>query len=193
MILVILPHGVGQFWDRYIASKHKSILWLTVKQRLQAVDMIPSFDPTMKKKKKKKEIVIQHHVDDSLYSSADREDILPSIEGGRNVFVGSTKKKRSVGSSKLLDNISDAAEDMCDSDEEDEEEDALVQRSRYHGEGNERDYEYKELLRRVFSFLHAHNPQLAEDKRRTVLRPPLVLPEGTTKTVFVNFMDLCQT
>lgn len=47
------------------------------------------------------------------------------------------------------------------------------------------------LLQRVLSFMHEYNPQLAEDKRRSVLRPPLVLPEGTMKTVFVNFTDLC--
>ncbi|KAH0659855.1 hypothetical protein KY289_028603 [Solanum tuberosum] len=33
----------------------------------------------------------------------------------------------------------------------------------------------------------------AGDRRRTVMRPPQVLREGTKKTVFVNFMDLCKT
>ncbi|KAI3840324.1 hypothetical protein MKW92_008800, partial [Papaver armeniacum] len=30
------------------------------------------------------------------------------------------------------------------------------------------------------------------DRRRTAVRPPQVLREGTKKTVFVNFMDLCK-
>ncbi|WMV36042.1 hypothetical protein MTR67_029427 [Solanum verrucosum] len=33
----------------------------------------------------------------------------------------------------------------------------------------------------------------AGDRRRTVMRSPQVLREGTKKTVFVNFMDLCKT
>ncbi|MED6217176.1 hypothetical protein PIB30_015293 [Stylosanthes scabra] len=31
------------------------------------------------------------------------------------------------------------------------------------------------------------------DRRRTVLSPPQVLREGTKKTVYLNFMDLCNT
>lgn len=50
-----------------------------------------------------------------------------------------------------------------------------------------------QLLSRVFNILRENNPELAGDRRRTVLRPPQVLREGTKKTVFVNFMDLCKT
>ncbi|KAI3785882.1 hypothetical protein L1987_45008 [Smallanthus sonchifolius] len=50
-----------------------------------------------------------------------------------------------------------------------------------------------ELLSRVFHILRENNPELAGDRRRTVIRPPQVLREGTKKTVFVNFMDLCCT
>ncbi|KAK7816787.1 eukaryotic translation initiation factor 2 subunit beta, partial [Quercus suber] len=49
------------------------------------------------------------------------------------------------------------------------------------------------LLGRVFNILRENNPKLAGDRRRTVMRPPQVLREGTKKTVFVNFMDLCRT
>ncbi|KAB5530246.1 hypothetical protein DKX38_020327 [Salix brachista] len=49
------------------------------------------------------------------------------------------------------------------------------------------------LLGRVFNILRENNPELAGDRRRTVMRPPQVLREGTKKTVFVNFMDLCKT
>ncbi|KAA0065904.1 eukaryotic translation initiation factor 2 subunit beta [Cucumis melo var. makuwa] len=47
-----------------------------------------------------------------------------------------------------------------------------------------------QLLGRVFNILRENNPELAGDRRRTVMRPPQVLREGTKKTVFVNFMDL---
>ncbi|XP_050244196.1 eukaryotic translation initiation factor 2 subunit beta-like isoform X4 [Quercus robur] len=49
------------------------------------------------------------------------------------------------------------------------------------------------LLSRMFNILRENNPELAGDRRRTVIRPPQVLREGTKKTVFVNFMDLCKT
>lgn len=52
---------------------------------------------------------------------------------------------------------------------------------------------FVQLLGRVFNILRENNPELAGDRRRTVMRPPQVLREGTKKTVFVNFMDLCKT
>lgn len=54
-------------------------------------------------------------------------------------------------------------------------------------------FELVQLLGRVFNILRENNPELAGDRRRTVMRPPQVLREGTKKTVFVNFMDLCKT
>jgi translation initiation factor 2 beta subunit (eIF-2beta)/eIF-5 len=54
-------------------------------------------------------------------------------------------------------------------------------------------YVWSQLLGRVFNILRENNPDLAGDRRRTVMRPPQVLREGTKKTVFVNFMDLCKT
>lgn len=49
-----------------------------------------------------------------------------------------------------------------------------------------------QLLSRVFDILRQKNPELAGDRRRTIMRPPQVLREGTKKTVFVNLMDLCK-
>eukprot|EP00894_Picocystis_sp_ML_P001047 jgi/Pico_ML_1/51564/g2567.t1 len=34
--------------------------------------------------------------------------------------------------------------------------------------------------------------ELTGEKRRTIMKPPEVMREGTKKTVFVNFMDLCK-
>ncbi|XP_031387373.1 eukaryotic translation initiation factor 2 subunit beta-like [Punica granatum] len=48
------------------------------------------------------------------------------------------------------------------------------------------------IMRRVFNILRENNLELAGDRRRTVMRPLQVLREGTKKTVFVNFMDLCK-
>jgi len=59
-------------------------------------------------------------------------------------------------------------------------------------DGSDRDYTYEELLDRVFGILRENNPELTGEKRRTVMKPPQVLREGTKKTVFVNFMELCK-
>lgn len=47
------------------------------------------------------------------------------------------------------------------------------------------------MLDRVFGIIRTANPELG-GKKRTVLKPPQVLREGTKKTVFVNFVDLCK-
>lgn len=59
--------------------------------------------------------------------------------------------------------------------------------------GSDRDYVYEELLDRVFGILRANNPELTGVKRRTIMKPPQVAREGTKKTVFTNFMELCKT
>lgn len=58
-----------------------------------------------------------------------------------------------------------------------------------------------QLLNRLFSSLFENNPKISRDKQRTAMSPALpkkkkksqVLREGTRKTAFVNFMDLCIT
>ncbi|KAF6251575.1 eukaryotic translation initiation factor 2 beta [Scenedesmus sp. NREL 46B-D3] len=57
---------------------------------------------------------------------------------------------------------------------------------------SDREYTYDELLDRVFGILRERNPELTGERRRTVLKPPQVAREGTKKTVFTNFMDLCK-
>lgn len=63
---------------------------------------------------------------------------------------------------------------------------------RFPWSGTDRDYTYDELLERVFNTLRAKNPELTGERRRTVLKPPQVAREGTKKTVFTNFMDMCK-
>lgn len=58
--------------------------------------------------------------------------------------------------------------------------------------GTDREYTYDELLERVFGILRAKNPELTGERRRTILKPPQVAREGTKKTVFTNFMDMCK-
>ncbi|CAL5422890.1 unnamed protein product [Camellia sinensis] len=150
---------------------------------------IAPFDATKKKKKKKP--VIQDVVDDTTDKLAEKTENLSIYEGVENAFIGLTKKKKKpIETDALNDENVDEVEDL---DGEDEEGEGIVLQSRYPWEGSDRDYDYKELLSRVFNILRENNPELAGDRRRTVMRPPQVLREGTKKTVFVNFMDLCKT
>ncbi|BEI80388.1 hypothetical protein CcaverHIS002_0109170 [Cutaneotrichosporon cavernicola] len=51
---------------------------------------------------------------------------------------------------------------------------------------------YPELLQRFYTLLHVNNPELAGEKRRFTIVPPQVTREGTKKTSFANFVDICR-
>ncbi|XVE95801.1 hypothetical protein REPUB_Repub02eG0164400 [Reevesia pubescens] len=148
------------------------------------------FDPT--KKKKKKKVVIQDPADDSVDKLADKTEAL-SVSDGLDFSNLKKKKKKQVETSAFNEESGDAGQDFDDHIDGDEEGDSVVLQQRYPWEGSDHDYEYEDLLGRVFNILRENNPELAGDRRRTVMRPPQVLREGTKKTVFVNFMDLCKT
>ncbi|KAA8517556.1 hypothetical protein F0562_017814 [Nyssa sinensis] len=160
---------------------------------LRTVPEIVPFDPT--KKKKKKKVVIQDTGDDTADKLAEKTENLSISEGVENAFIGLKKKKKKnpVETDSLNDENVDGEDLDGDHISEDEEGEGIVLQSVYAWEGSDRDYEYEELLGRVFNILRENNPELAGDRRRTVMRPPQVLREGTKKTVFVNFMDLCRT
>lgn len=158
------------------------------------VSELAPFDPSKKKKKKKPVALSTDLADDSLDKLTEKTDNLSVTEGVENAFAGlKKKKKKPVESEFLNEDNGDAIEDLDDQVKEDEEGEGIVLQTRYPWEGTDRDYEYEELLGRVFNILRENNPELAGDRRRTVMRPPQVLREGTKKTVFVNFMDLCKT
>ncbi|KAF5199380.1 Eukaryotic translation initiation factor 2 subunit beta [Thalictrum thalictroides] len=151
------------------------------------------FDPS--KKKKKKKVVFQDSADDLVEGLVEKTESLAVSEGVENSFAGlKKKKKKPVETDFLNEDNGDDKESTDDKIAEDEEgEGIILEQSRYPWEGTDRDYQYEELLGRVFNILRENNPELAGDRRRTVMRPPQVLREGTKKTVFVNFMDLCKT
>nr|GMD69190.1 eukaryotic translation initiation factor 2 subunit beta-like [Ipomoea batatas] len=153
-------------------------------------EVIAPFDPT--KKKKKKKVTIVDAADDPVDSLAEKTEKLSVSEGLETTFSGKKKKKKQVHTDLLNDDQENAGEDMDDHFEDDDEAEGIVLQQ-LPWEGSDRDYEYEELLGRVFNILRENNPELAGDRRRTVMRPPQVLREGTKKTVFVNFMDLCKT
>ncbi|KAM7526600.1 hypothetical protein LguiA_016502 [Lonicera macranthoides] len=155
------------------------------------VPEVVAFDPS--KKKKKKKVVVQDLVDDTEEQLSEKTENLSIADGVENAFVGlKKKKKKPVETDSLNDENDPPEEEVDDHIGEDEEGEGIVLEARYPWEGSDRDYVYEELLGRVFHILRENNPELAGDRRRTVMRPPQVLREGTKKTVFVNFMDLCR-
>ncbi|KAI5679822.1 hypothetical protein M9H77_01049 [Catharanthus roseus] len=157
--------------------------------KAESTDFAP-FDPTKKKKKKKKEVVIQDPADDSVDKLGEKVDNLSVSDGLETNFSGLKKKKKKPVQTDIdeKENTGDELDDHIGDDEEGE--GNVLQQNPW--DGTSRDYFYEELLGRVFNILRENNPELAGDRRRTVLMPPQVLREGTKKTVFVNFMDLCK-
>ncbi|KAL2559769.1 Eukaryotic translation initiation factor 2 subunit beta [Forsythia ovata] len=103
------------------------------------------------------------------------------------------KKKKPVHTDLLNDDKENVCRDLDDIGNNEEGEVIVLQHYPWDGtHGSDRDYEYEELIERVFIVLYENNPELAGDRHRTVMRPPQVLREGTKKTVFENLMDLCK-
>ncbi|CAM6015776.1 unnamed protein product [Sphagnum balticum] len=148
---------------------------------------VGTFDPTKKKKKKKKvRIQDDEETGENIEKVTEKVETLAVADGMDSAFLGLKKKKKKKPQ--------EIGEGEGEEDEEDEAEaEAIVLGVHYPWEGSDRDYKYEELLGRVFNILRENNPELAGEKRRTVMRPPQVLREGTKKTVFANFMDLCKT
>lgn len=119
------------------------------------------FDPNKKKKKKKKDAA-----DDSLAELTEKIENLEISDGIENAVISLEKKKKPVE----FDTLNDKSEE---------------------GQGCDNDYDYEELLSRVFNALRECNPELAGGRRKLVMRPPEVLREGTKKTVLVNFIEYC--
>ena len=57
----------------------------------------------------------------------------------------------------------------------------------------DREYKYEELLDRMYSLLHANNPELAGDRKRFLIKPPQVVREGSKRVVLTNFGEICKT
>jgi translation initiation factor 2 subunit 2 len=60
--------------------------------------------------------------------------------------------------------------------------------------GQDRDYTYNELLRRLFDIIRDENPDMvAEKEQKFVVKSPQVVRIGTKKTCFANFTEICKT
>ncbi|KAL6504102.1 hypothetical protein OROGR_026025 [Orobanche gracilis] len=152
---------------------------------------IAPFDPTKKKKKKKP--MPQDLAEEPVDNLVEKTESLSVSDPLEASFTGLKKKKKKPTHADLLNEENENLEEDLDDTIGEDEEGVGIVLQQYPWEGSDRDYEYEEILGRVFNILRENNPELTGDRRRTVMRPPQVLREGTKKTVFVNFMDLCKT
>lgn len=58
---------------------------------------------------------------------------------------------------------------------------------RYPWSNSNRDYQYTELLTRIYDLLTKHNPQLGGQYRKNVINPPDIQRDGVKKSIFNNF------
>jgi len=52
-------------------------------------------------------------------------------------------------------------------------------------------YDYSALTTRIYDLLKKYNPQLTSDKKRIVMKTPQIVKDGGSRTLFVNFGDIC--
>lgn len=140
-----------------------------------------------KKKKKKKEETADLEIDGAGAETAPAAD-----EAGEEISLDLNfkKKKKKKKTRKEEFELEDDAEEGADLGASEGTETKKV--GNFPWSGTDREYTYEELLDRVFGILREKNPELTGERRRTVLKPPQVAREGTKKTVFTNFMDLCK-
>ncbi|GAU42313.1 hypothetical protein TSUD_140500 [Trifolium subterraneum] len=133
------------------------------------------------------------HMRDSLYlSTVKKRERVKMFNEALSVF-NVKKRSRVEGFSSDRSSVMLLIDNLVKGTSDDDEEESVALHPCYPWEGSDRDYEYEELLGRVFNILRENNVELAGDRPRTVMRPPQVLHEGTKKTVFVNFIDMCKT
>ncbi|KAF2290399.1 hypothetical protein GH714_012803 [Hevea brasiliensis] len=116
-------------------------------------------------------------MDDSVDKLAEKTESLSVSDGLESTFTGLKKKKKKPIMQERMK----------------KEKELSYNSSFIHGKGLTVIMNTKSFLVGSSIFCVRTIQKLAGDRRRTVMRPPQVLREGTKKTVFVNFMDLCKT
>ncbi|KAL0712709.1 hypothetical protein Bca4012_019687 [Brassica carinata] len=181
------------------------------------------FDPTKKKKKKKVVLQdhVESSTESQMEKPDDSMPAAVN-DGHESTLTGMKDNKKPVDSSSLNEESVEAVKDLDGDNEEEKGVIQQENRYPWEGSDRFYLYEevntsqiafvfkciffkifiaasdewscmFVQMLGRVFNTLREHNPDLTGNRRRTIMRPPQVLREGTKKTVFVNFMDLCKT
>lgn len=153
-----------------------------------------------KKKKKKKPAMADPDAAPAGEGEGEVEELAPEDDGeaAQGLDLSMAKKKKKKKPKARTDEefgamVEDAESMPAEGTEAENEEDRLDNQPKLPWDGSDRDYSYQELLDRVFGILRENNPELTGEKRRTIMKPPQVAREGTKKTVFTNFLELCKT
>merc|ERR1711973_765234 len=135
-----------------------------------------------KKKKKKTRGEGLDNLDDmkeSLPEEKEKED-----EEDDDMDLGLDSLKKIKKTRKNLDDLDDLDEDKENVGEE---------TGSDPWSGSDRDYQYDELLQRVFGIMRDKNPEMGTGKtKKFVMRPPQVVKVGTKKTAFANFIEIAK-
>merc|ERR1711881_77895 len=141
---------------------------------------LESFGTKKKKKKKRGEgLENMEDVKDALPDQDKPED--DEIDLDLDSF-GTKKKKKKKKKADLddLDNEEDKENDADDTNAD-------------PWKDSDRDYQYDELLQRVFGIMRDKNPEMvAGEKKKFVMRPPQVARVGSKKTAFANFTEIAK-
>ncbi|CDH58493.1 translation initiation factor [Lichtheimia corymbifera JMRC:FSU:9682] len=134
----------------------------------------------LKKKKKKKSKSLPEE---------DGEAAAPAEGNEEDLDFGALKKKK-----KKKKNMAEFEAELAEQDGTDTT--STAEEKKQGGEeawlNSDRDYQYEELLGRVFKILRQNNPELAGEKRRYTIVPPSIHRDGSKKTVFANVADICK-
>ncbi|CDS10235.1 hypothetical protein LRAMOSA02911 [Lichtheimia ramosa] len=137
------------------------------------------FADLKKKKKKKSKSLPEEDGDASTPAEGNEEDL----------DFGALKKKK-----KKKKNMAEFEAELAEQDGTDTT--GAAEEKKQGGEeawlNSDRDYQYEELLGRVFKILRQNNPELAGEKRRYTIVPPSIHRDGSKKTVFANVADICK-
>jgi len=130
-----------------------------------------------KKKKKKKR-------GDGLEDLNDVKEALPEADDD-DIDLENFGKKKKGGKKKGRKNLDDLDDGGEDKENEDENADPW--------KDSDRDYQYDELLQRVFTIMRDKNPEMVSGKQKKfVMRPPQVMRVGSKKTAFANFVEIAK-
>jgi len=148
-------------------------------ENVEDIDL-ESFGTKKKKKKKRGGLDNMEDVEEALPEGEEKPD--DDVMDLDLESFGVKKKKKKKEKKKDLDDL--------DNDEDKENE---GDSSTDPWKDSDRDYQYDELLQRVFGIMRDKNPEMvAGEKKKFVMRPPQVVRVGSKKTAFANFTEIAK-
>lgn len=179
------PVRSSSFQDRHtyigsIGSMEEDKKVKTVAEEAPTMDETEdfSFDATLKKKKKKKKA--SEETTAASASAANEEASTVPAEGEETI---TQEGDAAVPAETMAEETSTGAANRPPTNNADLE---------AGWQNSDRDYTYQELLTRVFNILRQNNPDLAGDRRKFTIIPPIIGREGSKKTAFANIADVCR-